>query len=245
VTDTISIFAAAAGGILPVFAWLWFWLREDRPHPEPRRLIALAFAAGMATVAIVIPLENLSAGIVHSVYGAGAGLTLIFITWSIIEEVCKYLMAEVTVLWRREDDEPIDPSIYLITVALGFSALENTLFLLSPLSGTTTLQLVQTGDLRFVGATLLHVLSSAVVGVSLGLSFYGTRAEKVYHAITGVVLAACVHGTFNYLIMHSSEDHLLGTFALVWVGVVGLLAMLEYIKRIRPRVPVDVVQSVS
>ena len=52
------IIAAAAGGILPALAWLWFWLREDSDHPEPRRLIALAFLAGMVAVAVVIPLEK-------------------------------------------------------------------------------------------------------------------------------------------------------------------------------------------
>jgi len=31
------------GGIVPTLLWLWFWRREDRLHPEPRRLILLAF----------------------------------------------------------------------------------------------------------------------------------------------------------------------------------------------------------
>ncbi|KKW26148.1 MAG: hypothetical protein UY70_C0035G0005 [Candidatus Kaiserbacteria bacterium GW2011_GWB1_52_6] len=56
--ELISIGAAAAGGLLPALAWLWFWRREDAPHPEPRRLIALAFAAGMITVALVIPVQR-------------------------------------------------------------------------------------------------------------------------------------------------------------------------------------------
>jgi len=232
VNDLTGIIAAAAGGILPVLAWLWFWLREDRPHPEPRRLIALAFAAGMATVAFVIPLENLAAAIIKGFAGSGSVLVCTFIAWSVIEEVSKYLAAELTVLWRREDDEPIDPSIYLITVALGFSALENTLFLLSPLAGTTLPKIVQTGDLRFIGATLLHVLSSAVVGVALGLSFYSSRMTKAVSAIAGIAVAIAVHALFNYLIINSPQEHLLGTFALVWIGVVILLAALEYVKRV-------------
>ena len=223
------ILGAVAGGIFPALAWLWFWRREDAPHPEPRKLIALAFLAGMVTVAVVIPLEKF-------VQPYLATQTLVFIAWSAIEEVMKFLAAYITVLWRREDDEPIDPVIYMVTVALGFAAVENTLFLLSPLSGDTLVQTIVTGNLRFVGATLLHVLSSAVIGVFLAISFYKPRGARLRFAAAGVILAILLHSTFNFLILNAAEDHLLRTFGLVWLGLVFLLAVLEYIKRIHPAI---------
>jgi len=226
--EAMTIFAAAAGGILPALAWLWFWRREDSKHPEPRKLIALAFLAGMITVAVVIPVEKAVAPYL-------ASTTLIFIAWSIIEEIFKFAAAYLTVLRRREDDEPIDPVIYMVTVALGFAAAENALFLLSPLSGDTLVQTVITGNLRFVGATLLHVLSSAAIGAMLGLSFYKKRVTRIQYAAVGILLACALHGTFNYFILHTSETDLLRTFSFVWIGVVALLAALEFIKRLRPR----------
>ncbi len=232
--EFVSVAAACAGGLLPALAWLWFWRREDSKHPEPRRIIALAFLAGMVTVAFVIPMEKAIAPFLPS-WSWLPAMTLVFIVWSVIEEVMKYLAAYVTVLRRREDDEPIDPVIYMVTVALGFAAAENTLFLLSPLSGDTTLQAVMTGNLRFVGATLLHVLSSAVVGLMLALAFYRSRRAKRRFALAGVVLASVLHGTFNFFILNTAEDHLLRTFAFVWLGVITLLAALEYVKRIHPR----------
>ena len=36
-------------GLLPGFAWLVFYVEEEETHPEPRRLILIAFAAGMAS----------------------------------------------------------------------------------------------------------------------------------------------------------------------------------------------------
>jgi len=39
--DIVPIAGAAAGGLFPSLAWLWFWLREEADHPEPRKLIAL------------------------------------------------------------------------------------------------------------------------------------------------------------------------------------------------------------
>lgn len=227
--EITSIFAAAAGGLLPALAWLWFWRREDAPHPEPRRLIALAFLAGMLTVAIVIPIQKLVAPLFASTIA-------VFTVWSAIEEIMKYLAARFTVLKRREDDEPIDPVIYMVTVALGFAAAENALFLLSPLSGSTLLETVLTGNLRFVGATLLHVLSSAAIGVMLALSFYKTKETKRIYALCGVILAAVLHGTFNFFILNTPEEHLLRTFGFVWIGLIVLLAVLEYVKRIHPRI---------
>ena len=226
--ELTSVGAAIAGGMLPALAWLWFWRREDSKHPEPRRLIALAFLAGMLAVLIVIPIEKFV-----GVYITDS--TLMFTAWAIIEEVTKYVLALVTVLRRREDDEPIDPVIYMVTVALGFAAAENTLFLLSPLAGATALQTILTGNLRFEGATLLHVLSSAAIGVALAASFYRRRRVKRRYVAAGLILAAALHATFNFFILNTAENDLLRTFSFVWIGVVVLIAVLEFIKRLRPR----------
>lgn len=225
--ELMPIAAAIAGGVFPALAWLWFWNREDR-HPEPKRLIALAFIAGMITVMLVIPMQKYVATFL-------ATQTLIFTAWSTIEEVMKYLVAYVTVLWRHEDDEPIDPVIYMIAIALGFAALENTLFLLSPLGGSTMLETIMTGNLRFIGATLLHVLCSALVGLALAFAFYKRGLAHHTWVAAGVILASVLHAGFNFLILNAPEEYLLRTFSFVWFGVIVVLAGVEYVKRIRPR----------
>jgi RsiW-degrading membrane proteinase PrsW (M82 family) len=123
----------------------------------------------------------------------------------------------------------------MVTVALGFAAAENALFLLSPLGGETVVQTFITGNLRFIGATLLHVLSSAVIGVALGLSFYKSKSIKRHNVFIGVILACLLHSAFNFFILNTAEESLFRTFSFVWLGVIALLAMLEYIKRIHPR----------
>ncbi len=218
---------AIAGGIFPALAWLWFWLKEDSRHPEPRRLIALAFLAGMCTVVIVIPIQKYVATFLVS-------QTAIFTAWSTIEEFMKYIVAWLVVLHRRDNDEPIDSVIYMVAVALGFAGLENALFLLSPLSGDTVVQTILTGNLRFIGATLLHVFSSAVVGIALAYSFYKPTLVREWYAAVGVILASLLHAGFNFLILNTADDHILRTFAGVWIGVIAVLFALEFVKRIRP-----------
>jgi len=226
-SESTTLLIATAGGVFPALAWLWFGLREDAKHPEPRRIIALAFLVGMVTVGVVIPIQQAVAVFLTST-------TIVFIAWSVIEEIMKYVAARITVLRSRENDEPIDSVMYMVAVALGFAAAENALFLLSPLSGQGILETLMTGNLRFVGAMLLHVLSSAVIGVALALSFYKSRRSKRLYALYGVILASLLHGLFNFLILNTAEEYLLRTFGLVWLGLIVLLAVLEYIKRIHP-----------
>jgi len=227
--DWQSLALAIFAGFFPALAWLWFWLREDSEHPEPRRLIALAFFGGMVMVAVVIPIEEYAQSII-------ASQALLLVVWAAIEEICKYASARTLVLWRREDDEPIDPVIYMVTTALGFSAVENALFLYSPLAGGTFLSTIQTGDLRFVGATLVHVLSSAIIGVMLGIVFYDKRRWVRPFAVTiGVILAALLHGSFNFFILSAGPQQTILVLTFVWAGVIALLAALEWVKRFKPR----------
>lgn len=218
---------AIAGGVLPALGWLWFWLREDRVHPEPRRLIALAFLTGMITVMAVIPVQKSV-----EIY-LGIGTMLTFAAWAIIEECGKYIAARFSVLDKRENDEPIDAVVYMVTVALGFAAVENALFLLNPTVLGHISTTILTSDLRAIGATLLHIVASSAIGVALAFGFYKNPLVRFFYAIGGVILAALLHTGFNFLILHTKDEQVLRTFAFVWFSVLVLLGILEFVKRIR------------
>ncbi len=220
-----TILFAALGGILPALIWLWFWLREDKKHPEPKRLIFLAFFMGMLTIPFVIPLQRYA-----QAFFSG---TLLIVAWATIEEILKYLFAYFSVLRKKEVNEPIDPVIYMISVALGFAALENTLFLLDPLANGEILTSLITGNFRFLGATLLHVLASATIGVFIAFSFCETKWAKRFLVGIGIILAIVLHALFNFSIIQSNETSILFVFAAVWAGIIVLLLTLERIKLIQ------------
>lgn len=222
-----AMMLALLGGFVPALFWLWFWLREDAARPEPRILIFVAFLSGIAVVPIalagqLVALERFS----------GAALILV---WVILEEVLKYVAALAVILWQRAVDEPIDCIIYMITVALGFSALENALFLFTPLAGGAIAESLLTGHFRFVGATLLHVLASGTVGVFMALTFYRSTFMRVTLATFGLCIAVVLHALFNFLIMNARGGMILSIFLFVWIGIIVLFILFETAKRIQTK----------
>ncbi len=224
-TDYTTIIYALVGGILPAIIWLLFWLEEDRQRPEPRKLIAQTFLLGMCATVLVIPLEKLVANVLP---GEGASA---FFMWAILEEALKFFAAYIA-LRSKEDNEPLDPLIYMIVAALGFVALENTLFIANPLLIQNLTGGVLTADLRFIGASLLHVVSSATIGAALALSFFKSKAVQTTYLWTGFLLAVIFHTTFNLFIIHQAQEYTLATFGVVWFGVILLFLLFEKVKAI-------------
>ena len=220
---------ALLGGILPALVWLAFWLREDKKNPEPRGLIRKTFLLGMLAVVLVLPFQK---G-VEMIFGEIALTAIVF--WAIFEEVFKFCAGYFGGLHTVEDNEPIDPIIYMITAALGFVALENTLFLLGPILGADLTQSIVTGNLRFIGASLLHVVASGIVGVGLAFSFYKSKLAKTMTLIFSLAAAIIFHVIFNMLIISHGNRGTTIAFFMVWGGVVALLLMFEKAKSIAPR----------
>lgn len=217
-------FYAIIGGLIPSFVWLYFILQESADHPEPRSLIRLAFVVGMLVVPLAIFFEQ-------SIVGDTVNnLTLSTLAlWATIEEVLKYAVAAVFILWRPVMTEDIDYVIYMITVSLGFAAVENTLFLFSTLIEQGIVSGILTGDMRFIGSTLLHVTASAIVGFFLAFSDKSSVPIRIAAGLSGVILAIVLHTAFNALIMMEGATSVTAVF-LVWFIAVIIFAAFEVLK---------------
>jgi protease PrsW len=233
---------ACIGGLLPALVWLYFLLKEDYRHPEPRAVLVMAFVAGMIAVPLAIPLESIARNYLFSVIPSCSPyvpLCLPILTaWAVIEEVLKYALVAVLVLWRKDVDEPIDLVIYMLTAALGFAALENALFLIEPIAAKNYLAALATDNLRFVGSTLLHVIASSVIGFALALAHTLPRLMRGFVTACGLILAISLHTTFNFLIIPRGDTHsILGAFLFVWCGAVIFFGLFELLKYFEYRAP--------
>jgi RsiW-degrading membrane proteinase PrsW (M82 family) len=221
-----TFFLSLIGGVVPAVVWLLFWLREDKKRPEPRGLLMETFVLGMLMVPIAIKFE-----IWTQIQGDPVTT---FMIWGAIEEICKFGAAYFIALRRKEMNEPIDALIYMMTVALGFSALENAIFLVTPISGHFFAQSLITGNMRFIGASLLHTISSATIGIAIGFTYYKDWFTKSFNIFWGLILAIALHTTFNLLIMEGQSGTTFATFGFVWIAIVILMLFFEKIKKIYP-----------
>jgi RsiW-degrading membrane proteinase PrsW (M82 family) len=247
--DSISLSAigyAVICGVAPALVWLFFLLREDARCPEPRTLVFLAFMGGMIAVPIVIPLESFAysyATANFSVCAVNSTCLPIIFMWAAIEETTKYGMAAALILWRKDVKQPMDIVLYMITVALGFAALENTLFLLSKFADGQVFGAngaLALDNLRFIGSTLLHVIASSTIGFALAFSYrrvvsvagYALRASA---AAGGLILAIILHTSFNFFIINQNGSQTIVAFFAVWTGAVIFFALIEILKYYRFR----------
>lgn len=225
---TISLFIfALLAGLLPSLIWLFFWLREDA-NAEPRPLLVACFIGGMLAVIVAVFVEKYIADIVSD-------QTLLYSLWAAFEEIAKFVAVALIALHSGYNDEPIDAMIYCITVALGFAALENALFIMGPLAGGDVAKSILTGNMRFIGATLVHVVSTATIGFALGWSFYRGFFAKLFALVIGLGSAIAIHTAFNLSIVTGGAADTLKAFSWIWGAVVILIVLFEEVKAVRPK----------
>ncbi len=227
-----NLLYALLGGILPPLLWLWFWLKEDR-HPEPRKALVFTFFAGMAVVPVAFVAEHavLLAEKTLGIEKTAGGLIILLFLWAFIEEILKYLAARYSALKRINFDEPVDALIYLITAALGFAAFENVRFLVKSFDVGVMSGLI-TSNMRFIGATLLHISTSAIVGASIAFSFFH-KENRRRNVIGGLFIATVLHFIFNYFIINSNGGSILKIFIPLWIFIIVIIFLFEKVKRIK------------
>ena len=189
----------AALGLLPGFAWLIFYLQEDL-HPEPKKLIGLTFIAGAASAFFALGFELLANKALTAI-GISYLTAVSLFALALVEEGMKFAAAYLAVHKNRNFNEPVDAMIYMVVASLGFATVENIGALAG--GGQNQLALASTifaaTSLRFVGATLLHSLTSGLVGYAWARGIRDMNA--VPHLLAGLTVASALHAVFNYLII--------------------------------------------
>lgn len=221
------LFLAIFLGFLPGFAWLFFYMQED-PHKEPKRYVLKSLIFGMVGAIFALAFERIFNTYVPQdshvpilMIASLAGLAL-------IEELAKFGSAFFSVKKNQAFNEPIDAMIYALVASLGFATLENLGALTSPFTTPGSLanlsNIFQVVSFRFVGATLLHALTGAVIGYNWAIAI--REFGRWRFLVRGIILATILHFIFNYLIL-AFESYLL---PVVFLMIVGFFVLADFEK---------------
>ncbi len=209
-------------GFIPSLAWLFFFLKEDI-HPEPKKMILKVFlGGGLITFAAIFfqiyfqkimvfwSLENLH--------------PLPFFWFALTEEILKFFIVWLIIRKSRFFDEPVDAMVYMIIAALGFALVEN---IAVALNIKVVSEAIGAITIRFVGATLLHALSSAIVGYYWAKGMIIPKMKNLF-IFKGLIIASIIHTVFNYLIVASGEAILI--YPTIFLAIIALFIFWDFDK---------------
>ena len=132
------------------------------------------------------------------------GILYWFFIIALSEELFKYFVVKFKVIDSPHLDEPIDLMIYMVIAALGFAAVENILYLFSPVGQLSFNQIIDRSLMvilvRFIGATFLHTLCSSVIGYSMVISVSKAK-RKFIPLLFGILTAILLHGLYDFSLM--------------------------------------------
>jgi RsiW-degrading membrane proteinase PrsW (M82 family) len=229
--EVANVFIVLLAAFTPALVWLFFFLREDTVHPEPRRLIAKVFAVGALASVPTFLVQSALDALIESEF------VVLVILLAFVEEFFKFGAAWLVVRKDPAFDEPLDAMIYMVAASLGFATVENVFITGStyPLSASLGAFLIAGGALtaltyRFLGATLLHVLASSLLGYTWARGW--VKGRPLRFIAFGLLIATAVHAVFNFLIYRYQYENLLLPTLFLLVAGFFVLADFEKVKKL-------------
>jgi len=185
--------------VMPALFWAAYHYFKDRDLPEPPGNLVLCFVLGVAAA-------WLSKGAYAGLEPLGLRLDAVALgqddPWRLflyamlaigpIEEFSKLLPFVLVVLRFRALDEPVDGIIYASFIALGYAAVENVHYL----------------ELLTPGAAIARGFAGPVIHIVFASiwAYWISRAQlaeqpRLRPAITGLLIAAALHGLYDFLVL--------------------------------------------
>ena len=225
-------------GLLPSLTWLSYYLTKDL-HPEPKKMILKIFLWGAL---ITVPVYFVQLGLQSLLAMTNfdpltTGILYWFFIIALSEELFKYFVVKLKVIDSPHLDEPIDLMIYMVISALGFAAVENILYLFSPVGQLSFNQIIDRSLIvilvRFIGATFLHTLCSSVIGYSMVISV--SKAERKFMPlIFGISLAILLHGLYDFSLMQFDGSIKIGIpIAIIVTLGISTFIIFEKVKKMK------------
>jgi protease PrsW len=195
------------------FLWIFYFYKKDK-HPEPVFWLFFAFLLGISSAIISYYFQkNLDLFLTENWQR--------YLLFALIEEFFKFFVILLFIFPQKVFDEPIDAMIYMMFSALGFAFFENLILALS----SKTNNVVATLFYRFLGANLLHILASSLIGY--GYAFF-VKTRRIFPFALSFLSGTFLHFLYNYFIISLPPGFIL-VLPILWAVFLVVLSELNYL----------------
>lgn len=203
----------------PAIALVWFFYARNAYTPQRKSLVTLLFLCGGATAFMAL-LLNHALEKYTALWTGAPELDVRIVFWllgiGLNEEFAKMVVLLVLLYPRRDFTTPYQGLLGAATVALGFSAVENLLYL--ERYGTVTLLT------RSILTVPAHAFFTIPMGVLMAFSKSETKARhKYFWLLAGLAVSAAFHGMYD--IWLSLDSRWLNSLAYLQVILMGVLVL--------------------
>lgn len=184
--------------IAPGIAICFYIYFKDKYEKEPIKLLVTSFVLGIISViptlflswlgSALFSFEPRSNDFLFSLISCVIGIGL-------VEEFSKFIFVRYYAYKKDDFNEPFDGIVYCVMVSMGFATFENILYVAE--SGAAT------GWLRMFTAVPMHAAFAVIMGYFMGVQKF---FSKRLYAIMGLLLAAILHGVYDFVLMHPGLD---------------------------------------
>ncbi len=195
----------------PVVVIMTLVYLTDSYEPEPKKIVLKVLGFGALTVIPVIIAEHISIiffPVPLSDTSSTVNLTPlnlfinIFISIALIEETAKFVVVRCGVYRSSEFDEVYDGIVYCCAASLGFAAIENIGYVISPAAmgeGLASIMAITAiGIARAVLAVPAHACFGIIMGYFVGKSKFEKGSMKIVYLLSGLFLASFMHTVYDY-----------------------------------------------
>jgi len=179
--------------IAPGVAISAYIIFKDEYNREPRKHLIISFLLGaLSTIPAMLLELPISFTEQNSFFQSTLGNALkAYLMVALPEEVCKYFMLKKYAYQQPEYDEPFDGIVYAVMVGMGFSTVENIMYVYE--------YGVATGVIRMFLAVPAHATFAIIMGYFMGKAKFSQKRET-YLLLAGLFWAVVFHGSYDFFL---------------------------------------------
>lgn len=212
--QTLYVLAAALAPIVVLMLYVYF---KDKQNPEPTGMLikGLWFGVLSTFLSLTISLPMTAVGLSPEVQTNFLDcLGVSFFGASIPEELAKFFMFWLLIRKNKYFDEHLDGVVYAASVALGFAALENVLYLFDNLDDWVTV-----GITRALLAVPMHCGCGILMGYYYSLIHFNNN-HSLWNKSLVLLVPIMIHGVYDTLLFYMQVEPELSIFlaiAVLWL----------------------------